>query len=128
MSEVHGLRRPDARLGPVVPVALQLLRVRLLLPAEEQGPGVPVLRQGLQALGAKGDDAVRQLQEVSDLSLFSIHFWTFSLVPWERQEMPLFFLSAAQPTDQGEESVLLLLVVVVGGDHFQMSNVQFFEV
>ncbi len=40
------------------------------------------------------------------------------------------FLSAAKPTDQGEESVVLLLlvVVVVGGDHFQMSHVQFFEV
>ncbi len=39
------------------------------------------------------------------------------------------FLSAAKPTDQGEESVVLLLVVVDGGgDHFQRSHVQFFEV
>ena len=43
------------------------------------------------------------------------------------------FLSAAQPTDQGEESVLLLLllllvVVVVVGDHFSSSHVQFFGV
>ncbi len=40
------------------------------------------------------------------------------------------FLSAAQPTDQGEESVVLLLVVVVvgGGDHFSVSRVQFFGV
>ena len=30
------------------------------------------------------------------------------------------FLSAAQPTDQGEESVLLLLLVVVVGDHFYL--------
>ena len=36
------------------------------------------------------------------------------------------FLSAAQPTDQGEESVVLLLLVVVGGDHFSSSHVQFF--
>ncbi len=35
------------------------------------------------------------------------------------------FLSAAQPKDQGEESVLLL-VVVVGGGHFSVSRVQFF--
>ena len=34
------------------------------------------------------------------------------------------FLSAAQPTDQGEESVILLVVVV--GDHFSFSHVQFF--
>ncbi len=40
----------------------------------------------------------------------------------------IFFLSAAQPTDQGEESVVLLLVVVVGGDHFSVSHVQFFGV
>ncbi len=38
------------------------------------------------------------------------------------------FLSAAKPTDQGEESVVLVVVVVGGGDHFQMSHVQFFEV
>ncbi len=44
--------------------------------------------------------------------------------------LPCIFLSAAQPTDQGEESVvlLLLLVVVVGGDHFSVSHVQFFGV
>ena len=42
------------------------------------------------------------------------------------------FLSAALPTDQGEESVLLLAVVidfvVVGGDHFSVSHLQFFGV
>ncbi len=38
----------------------------------------------------------------------------------------LSFLSVAQPTDQGEESVVL--VVVVGGDHFSVSHVQFFGV
>ena len=34
------------------------------------------------------------------------------------------FLSAAQATDQGEESVVL--VVVVKEDHFSVSHVQFF--
>ncbi len=38
----------------------------------------------------------------------------------------LVFLSAAQPTDQGEESVVL--VVVVWGGHFSSSHVQFFGV
>ena len=41
------------------------------------------------------------------------------------------FLSAAQPTDQGEESVVLVLVlvvVVVVGDHFSVSHEQFFGV
>ncbi len=40
------------------------------------------------------------------------------------------FLSAAQPTNQGEESVVLLVVVivVVGGGHFSVSHVQFFGV
>ncbi len=33
------------------------------------------------------------------------------------------FLSAAQPTDQGEESVVLVVVV---GDHFSVSHVQLF--
>ncbi len=36
------------------------------------------------------------------------------------------FLSAAQPTDQGEERVVLL--VPVGGDYFLISHVQFFGV
>ncbi len=37
------------------------------------------------------------------------------------------FLSAAQPTDQGEESVVLLVIVVVGGgNHLSISHVQFF--
>ncbi len=35
------------------------------------------------------------------------------------------FLSAAQPTDQGEESIVLV-VVVGGGDLFSSSHVQFF--
>ncbi len=38
------------------------------------------------------------------------------------------FLSAAQPTDQGEESVVLFVVVVGGGGHFSSSHVQFFGV
>ena len=40
------------------------------------------------------------------------------------------FLSAAQPTDQGTESVLLLLLllVVVVGTHFIYTEVQFFGV
>ncbi len=38
------------------------------------------------------------------------------------------FLSAAQPTDQGTESVVLLLVVVVVGTHFISTEVQFFGV
>ena len=33
----------------------------------------------------------------------------------QAKEKTLVFLSAAQPTDQGEEGVVLLLVVVVGG-------------
>ncbi len=33
---------------------------------------------------------------------------------WGEEAIPLF-LSAAKPTDQGEESVVLLVVVVVGG-------------
>ncbi len=41
--------------------------------------------------------------------------------------IPLF-LSAAQPTDQGEEGVLVVVVVVVGGGHFSASHVQFFGV
>ena len=41
--------------------------------------------------------------------------------------MALHLLSAAQSTDQGEESVVLVVLVVVG-DHFQMSHMQFFEV
>ncbi len=42
---------------------------------------------------------------------------------------PPTFLSAAQPTDQGEESVVLVVVVVVvGADHFSISHVQFFGV
>ena len=36
-------------------------------------------------------------------------------------------LSAAQPTYQGEESVVLV-VIVVGGDYFLISHVQFFGV
>ncbi len=42
----------------------------------------------------------------------------------------MVFLSAAQPTDQGEESVVLLLGVVVGGggDHFSVAHEQFFGV
>ncbi len=44
-----------------------------------------------------------------------------------KKEFFSFFLSAAHPTDQGEESVLLLLVVV-GGDHFSSSHVLFFGV
>ncbi len=45
--------------------------------------------------------------------------------------MPFFaqFLSAAKPTDQGEESVIVLLLVVVGGvGPFFKSHVQFFWV
>ncbi len=42
------------------------------------------------------------------------------------------FLSAAQPTDQGEEGVLvvviIIIIVVVGGGHFSVSHVQFFGV
>ncbi len=38
------------------------------------------------------------------------------------------FLSAAQPTDQGEESVVVLLLLVVGRGHFSVSHVQFFRV
>ncbi len=59
-------------------------------------------------------------------------------LPLLKEGSPLFlplllllpFLSAAQPTDQGEESVVLLLggVVVGGGDHFSVSHVQFFGV
>ena len=33
------------------------------------------------------------------------------------------FLSAAQPTDHGKESVVILLLV--GGDHFSFSHVSF---
>ena len=36
------------------------------------------------------------------------------------------FLSAAQPTDQGTESVVLVVVVVVVGTHFISTEVQFF--
>ncbi len=40
--------------------------------------------------------------------------------------LQFLFLSAAQPTDQGDESVVLLVVViVVGKDHFSVSYVQF---
>ncbi len=46
-----------------------------------------------------------------------------SLLPLHRRRP---FLSAAQPTDQGEESVVLL--VPVGGDYFLISHVQFFGV
>ena len=42
----------------------------------------------------------------------------------------IVFLSTAQPTDQGEESVVLVVLVVIvavaGGDHFSSSHVQFF--
>ena len=38
------------------------------------------------------------------------------------------FLSAAQPSDQGEESVVVLLLVVVVGAHFISTEVQFFGV
>ena len=41
------------------------------------------------------------------------------------------FLFEAQPTDQGEDSVVLLLLVFVfvgGGDRFLISHVQFFGV
>ena len=64
LPQMHWLRLPDPRFRAVLPLARQLLRVRLLLPAEEQGPGLPRLQQGLQALSAEGDDAVRGMQEV----------------------------------------------------------------
>ncbi len=40
-------------------------------------------------------------------------------------------IPAAQPADQGQESVVLLVVVIVvvgGGDNFSVSHVQFFGV
>ncbi len=40
----------------------------------------------------------------------------------------LSFLSAAQPTDQGEESVVLVVVVVGGGTIFQSPMYSFFGV
>ena len=52
-------------------------------------------------------------------------FNTSDLLFWEMMRRRVRFLSAAKPTDQGEESIVLL-VVVVGGGHFQMSHVQFF--
>ena len=67
---MHRLRRQDAGLRSVLSVAQQLHRLRLLLSAAEQGPGLPLLRQGLQALGSEGDDAVRPMQKVSRLHFF----------------------------------------------------------
>ncbi len=40
----------------------------------------------------------------------------------------LSFLSAAQPTDQGEESVVLVVVVGGEGPFFSLPYVQFFGV
>ena len=72
MPQVHRLRRPDTRLGPVLQVALQLRRLRLVLPAAQQGAGLSRVRARLQALGAEGDDTVRQLQKVSGASSSSL--------------------------------------------------------
>ena len=63
-------------------------------------------------------------EEISLSLLFPFLFTSFrscSLSLVERR-----FLSAAQATDQGEESVVLL--VVVKEDYFSVSHVQFFGV
>ncbi len=70
MPEMHGLWRKDAGKRPVVQVALQLRCLRFLLPAEEQGPGLSMLRQGVQAFRPEGDDAMRHVQKVSPDAFF----------------------------------------------------------
>ncbi len=66
-----------------------------------------------------------------DGSFFSWPGWKGGLIDLGYSLRPssdwISFLSAAQPTDQGEESVILVVVVVVVVvDHISFSYVQFF--
>ncbi len=71
------------------------------------------------------EQQVRFLQGLTPAPTYVCFFWSKISPLWATMDggigllRQILFLSAAQPTDQGEESVvLLLLVVVVGGEPF----------
>ena len=75
MSKMYRLWRQNSRFRPIVTLAQQLHRLRLVLPAAKQGPGLSLLRSGLSALGPEGNDAVWSVQKVNIyLDQFNLRF------------------------------------------------------
>ena len=99
-------------------------------PARKRAPKIPLFSSFSLHLPQKWKEVPRESLFFFLLTFFSKDSWSWPRLrefgeaspgfAYRNQPRLLnrqgFFLSAAQPTDQGEESVVFLLLVIVGGD------------
>ena len=83
VQKVYRLWGPSPRPWLLLPVALQLLSLRLLLPTAEQRDRLPHLRKGLQALGTERHAAgnAKLVQSAPNISIADGAIHVLSLWP-----------------------------------------------